>query len=51
MEEQEKRQVRMVAELKDAIRAGIVSGPGVPSEVVFERLEKKYATMGKGSNG
>jgi hypothetical protein len=26
LEEQEKRQVRMVAELKDAIRAGIMSG-------------------------
>ena len=46
MEEQEKRQVRMVAELKDAIRAGIMSGSGVLAEKVFERLEEKYAAMG-----
>jgi antitoxin ParD1/3/4 len=51
LEEQEKWRALKAAKLKDAIRAGIVSGPGVPSEVVFERLEKKYATMGKGSNG
>ena len=48
LEEQEKRQVRMVAELKDAIRAGIMSGPGVPAEEVFDRLEEKYAAMGEG---
>jgi antitoxin ParD1/3/4 len=51
LEEQEKWRALKAAELKDAIRVGILSGPGVPSEVVFERLEKKYATMGKGSNG
>ncbi len=34
----------MVAELKDAIQAGIESGPGVPAQEVFDRLEKKYAT-------
>ena len=50
MEEQEKRQVRMVAELKDAIRAGIMSGPGVPAEKVFDRLEEKYAAMGVSSH-
>ncbi len=49
MEEQEKRQVRMVAELKDAIRAGIMSGPGVLAEV-FDRLEEKYAAMGVSSH-
>jgi len=45
LEEQEKRQVRMLAELKDAIRAGIMSGQGVLAEEVFDRLEKKYAAM------
>jgi antitoxin ParD1/3/4 len=50
LEEQEKRQVRMVAELKDAIRAGIISGPGVLAEKVFERLEEKYAAMGVSSH-
>ena len=50
MEEQEKRQVRMVAELKDAIRAGIMSGPSVLAEKVFDRLEEKYAAMGVSSH-
>ena len=51
MEEHEKREDRKVAELKAAIQAGIVSGSGVPAEEVFDRLEKKYAAMGKGSSG
>jgi antitoxin ParD1/3/4 len=46
LEEHEEGQVRMVAELKDAIRAGIMSGPGVLAEKVFDRLEKKYSAMG-----
>ena len=50
MEEQEKRQALMVAELKDAIQAGIVSGRGFPAEEVFDRLETKYATMGQSGN-
>jgi hypothetical protein len=50
LEEQEKRQVRMVAELKDAIRAGIMSGPGVLADKVFDRLEEKYAAMGVSSH-
>ena len=49
MEEQEK-QALMVAELKDAIQAGIVSGRGFPAEEVFDRLETKYATMGQSGN-
>lgn len=51
MEKQEKQRVWMVAELKDAIQAGIKSGPGVPAEEVFDRLEHKYAAMKKGSHG
>jgi antitoxin ParD1/3/4 len=51
LEKQEKQQVWMVAELKDAIQAGIKSGPGVPAEEVFDRLEHKYAAMNKGSHG
>ena len=50
MEKREKRQVRILAELKDAIRAGIVSGQGVLAEEVFDRLEEKYAAMGKRSD-
>ena len=51
MEKREKQRVLMVAELKDAIQAGIMSGPGVPAEEVFDRLEHKYAAMKKGSLG
>jgi len=51
LKEHEKREDRKVAELKDAIQAGIVSGPGVPAQEVFDRLEKKYAALGKGSSG
>jgi antitoxin ParD1/3/4 len=51
LEEQEKREDFKVAELKDAIQAGIESGPGVPAQEVFDRLEKKYATPGKTRNG
>jgi len=51
LKEHEKWEDRKVAELKDAIQAGIVSGPGIPAQEVFDRLEKKYAAMGKGSSG
>jgi hypothetical protein len=51
LEEQAKRQGRMVVESIDAIRAGIVSGPGVPAEDVFDRLENKYASMVQSENG
>jgi hypothetical protein len=51
LEKQEKQRVLMVAELKDAIQAGIKSGPGVPAEEVFDRLEHKYAAMKKASHG
>ena len=51
MEKPEKQRVLRGAELKDAIQAGIESGPGVPAEEVFVRLERKYAAMKKGSRG
>jgi hypothetical protein len=41
----------MIAELKDAIQAGIKSGPGVTAEEVFVQLEHEYAAMKKGSHG
>ena len=50
MKEHEKQEGK-AAELKDAIQAGIVSGPGVPAQEVFDRLEKRYAAVGKGSSG
>ena len=51
LEDQEKLQALKLAELKAAIQAGIVTGSGVPAEEVFDRLEKKYAAMGKGTSG
>jgi hypothetical protein len=45
----EKREDPKVAELKDAIQAGIESGAGVPAHEVFDRLEKKCATTEKSS--
>ena len=51
MDEQAKRQRRMIVELIDAIQAGIVSGTGVPAKDVFDRLENKYASMVQSENG
>jgi antitoxin ParD1/3/4 len=51
LEDQGKRQALKLTELKAAIQAGIKSGRGVAAEKVFDRLEKRYAGMGKGSNG
>jgi antitoxin ParD1/3/4 len=51
LEDQEKLQALKLADLRAAIQPGIVSGSGVPAEEVFDRLEKKYAAMGKGSSG
>ena len=51
LEEHEKREDPEVAKLKDAIQTGIVSGPGVPAQEVFDRLEKKYATTGNRGRG
>lgn len=31
--------------LKAAIKAGLASGPGIPAEKVFDRLESKYRAM------
>lgn len=35
-------QASQLAKLRDAIRAGATSGPGVDAEQVFARLEHKY---------
>jgi antitoxin ParD1/3/4 len=51
VEEQQKLHALKVAELQTAIQAGITSGPGIPAEEVFERMEKKYAVMAKSTNG
>ncbi|ODS54093.1 MAG: hypothetical protein ABS36_11645 [Acidobacteria bacterium SCN 69-37] len=45
----EARELARVAELNDvraAIHKGLNSGPGRPAEQVFERLRRKYGTIG-----
>lgn len=42
MEEQQQRQALQLEALKAEIAAGQASGPGVPAESVFARLEAKY---------
>ena len=51
MKKQEKQRVLMVAELKTRFKQESKSGPGVPAEEAFNRLEHKYAAMKKGSHG
>ena len=51
LEEHEQLQALKLQELRSAIAAGAASGPGRNSDVVFERLNKKYkdkATDAKG---
>ncbi len=47
LEDQEKPQSLKRAELKAAIQAGLVSGPGVSAEEALDRLEKKYTAMAR----
>jgi hypothetical protein len=34
--------VLMLCQLRNAIQAGVASGPGVDADGVFDRLERKY---------
>jgi antitoxin ParD1/3/4 len=45
LEEQEQSNALRLQELRNAIQAGTVSGPGLESSTVFERLESKYKAM------
>lgn len=42
LEDQEQMNALKLQQLRTAINAGASSGPGVDSERVFERLERKY---------
>jgi len=42
MEEQQQRQTLQLEALKAEIAAGKASGPGIPDDSVFARLEAKY---------
>ncbi len=45
LEDQEQAQALKVQELRAAIQAGAASGPGIPADEVFDRLEAKYASL------
>lgn len=42
LEDQEQIAALKLQELRRAVDAGTSSGPGVPSQQVFERLQRKY---------
>ena len=44
LEEQEELREARIKDLREKIQEGINSGPGVPAEGVFTRLEAKYRT-------
>jgi len=45
MEDREQLRQIQLEQLRQQIRAGIDSGPGIPAEEVFDRLNAKYQTM------
>ena len=47
LEDREKTRAMQIEELRKAFRAGIESGPRIPAEQLFDRLEAKYARMAK----
>lgn len=46
-EREEQRQFKLAA-LQKAIREGVESGPGIPADEVFDRLEAKYRGKARG---
>lgn len=47
LQDRERGRSERIKELRAAFRQGIESGPRVPAEEVFDRLEAKYAKMAK----
>ncbi|MBM3387638.1 MAG: type II toxin-antitoxin system ParD family antitoxin [Betaproteobacteria bacterium] len=45
LEEREAEQATKLQALREAIAVGMTSGPDVPADEVFDRLEAKYRTM------
>ncbi len=45
LEDRELHQSVQLQELRSALAAGLASGPGIPAEQVFDRLEAKYQAM------
>lgn len=44
MEEREELRTVQLENLRKQLKAGIDSGPGIPADKVFDRLEAKYQT-------
>ena len=45
MEDREQLRQIQLEQFRQQIRAGIDSGPGIPAEEVFDRLNAKYQAM------
>lgn len=45
LEQREQFRAMKLAALRTEIQKGADSGPGIPAEEVFDRLERKYQTM------
>ena len=45
LEEREAEQAAKLQALREAIAVGLASGPGIPEEEMFDRLEAKYLAM------
>ncbi|MBW7901092.1 MAG: type II toxin-antitoxin system ParD family antitoxin [Rhodocyclaceae bacterium] len=45
LEEREAEQAAKLQALREAIAAGLASGPDIPADKVFDRLEAKYLAM------
>jgi antitoxin ParD1/3/4 len=51
LEDQETRQAIQQEELRSAIAAGLASGPDLPGDEVFNRLEAKYRKQSEDQAG
>ncbi len=47
LEDRERERAAKLEELRRAFREGIESGPRIPAEKVFDRLEAKYTRIAK----
>jgi len=45
LEEREAEQAAKLQALREAIAVGLASGPGIPEDELFDRLERKYRAM------
>jgi len=45
LEEQEELREAQIKNLREKVQEGVNSGPGVPAEEVFNRLEAKYTKL------